>query len=250
MSEDRPLEDAAAAIGRLDAKIAEMEAREAARQARSPTGDVELAFRGTPKDGTLFLQGQMVSRTTYAALWAWAQASGSVVAGGYTVGDGSTTFGLPDMRDRVIVGAGGAYVLGATGGAATRAITVANMPGHDHDVTVGNHAQHDHNVTPTLTHSGHSHAVTGNGSHGGHNSGTASYWIPLNDGQGQFSVAANGNTSVGHNHGTSIEAPGNHSISESQAGPTTHSVTQSQAGSGTAFDVRQPYLAANLAVWT
>jgi phage-related tail fiber protein len=48
--------------------------------------------------------GAAISRTTYAALWAYAQASGNLVAqgskqaGNFGEGDGSTTFTLPDLR--------------------------------------------------------------------------------------------------------------------------------------------------------
>ena len=42
--------------------------------------------------------------------------------------------GAPDLRDRFIVGAGGGYAVGATGGAATVTLTVAQMPSHTHDV--------------------------------------------------------------------------------------------------------------------
>lgn len=48
--------------------------------------------------------GQTLSRTTYAALWTFAQAE--ITAGNtlYNNGDGSTTFGIPDMRGRVPAG--------------------------------------------------------------------------------------------------------------------------------------------------
>ncbi|NJL06853.1 MAG: hypothetical protein HC900_00255 [Methylacidiphilales bacterium] len=57
--------------------------------------------------GSLKKNGALISRTTYANLWAYAQASGRVVAdagwlagdyGAFSSGDGSTTFRLPDDR--------------------------------------------------------------------------------------------------------------------------------------------------------
>jgi microcystin-dependent protein len=45
----------------------------------------------------LLCAGQNVSRTTYAALW-------TALSTNYGVGDGSTTFGIPDLRGRVAAG--------------------------------------------------------------------------------------------------------------------------------------------------
>jgi microcystin-dependent protein len=57
-------------------------------------GDIGLFFVETVPAGWLELDGQAVSRTTYSSLFAiWSTAFG--------IGDGSTTFNLPDMRGRV-----------------------------------------------------------------------------------------------------------------------------------------------------
>lgn len=75
----------------------------------SRTGEIALCGGNTPKVGTLQLKGQLVSRTTYAGLWAYAQTSGNITAndaawsatttpGSFSPGDGSTTFRLPDYR--------------------------------------------------------------------------------------------------------------------------------------------------------
>jgi phage-related tail fiber protein len=64
--------------------------------------------------GFLPRNGALVSRTTFAALWAYAQASGNLAAsdaawsannwGQFSPGDGSTTFRLPDDRGEFIRG--------------------------------------------------------------------------------------------------------------------------------------------------
>jgi hypothetical protein len=58
----------------------------------------------SPPDYALELDGSAVSRTTYAELWTWVQASGNLAAsegakldGEFGPGDGSTTFTLPDL---------------------------------------------------------------------------------------------------------------------------------------------------------
>jgi microcystin-dependent protein len=91
--------------------------------------------------------GQTLSRTTYADLWALAQIE---IANGLTLfnnGDGSTTFGVPDMRGRVPAGKddmGGSSAfrltsavmtpdgqhLGATGGAQNKTLVTANLPAY------------------------------------------------------------------------------------------------------------------------
>jgi len=57
-----------------------------------------LPFAGsTPPSGWLLCNGAAVSRTTYADLFA-------AVGTTYGVGDGSTTFNLPDLRGRMVLG--------------------------------------------------------------------------------------------------------------------------------------------------
>jgi microcystin-dependent protein len=50
-------------------------------------------------------------------------------------GDGRTTFGLPELRGRCIVGAAGASGLGTRGGAQGVSLTTAQLPAHGHTVT-------------------------------------------------------------------------------------------------------------------
>lgn len=227
MADDRPLETAEQAIGRIDTKIADLESTLLARLARRPTGDVEPTIRSTPKPDTLILNGALVSRTTYAGLWSWAQGAGLVIAGMFTVGNGSTTFGLPDMRGRVPIGVGtlgsDTYSLGALGGASTRAISTANLPPHDHNVSINSD-----------THS-HGGSTGGVGDHSGHNSGSAG--VPA--GSGLLIPANSQNDRGAHSHSLDINDD-THS----------HTVSESSVGSGTAFDVRQAYIAINWLIWT
>lgn len=63
-----------------------------------PTGSVQEFAGGTAPDGFLMCDGAVVSRTTYAALFA-------VIGETYGAGDGSTTFKLPDLRGEFVRGA-------------------------------------------------------------------------------------------------------------------------------------------------
>lgn len=50
----------------------------------------------------------------------------------YFGGDGETTFSVPDLRDRFILGAGESRSVGMTGGSENISLTVDEMPAHTH----------------------------------------------------------------------------------------------------------------------
>ncbi|WP_428718018.1 phage tail protein [Undibacterium curvum] len=61
-------------------------------------------------------------------------------------GDGSKTFGLPDLRGRTMVGQGPAYNLGTKGGAESVTLTSENMPQHNHFLCVSDSPANAANV--------------------------------------------------------------------------------------------------------
>ena len=86
-----------------------------------PAG-VIIPFAGTSvPTGYLLCNGAAVSRTDYANLFA---AIGTL----YGAGDGSTTFNLPDARDRVLQGASGTHSAGSYIAAGLPNITGALNP--------------------------------------------------------------------------------------------------------------------------
>jgi microcystin-dependent protein len=91
----------------------------------SPIGVIEWTGAATAPTGYVIADGSAISRTTYAGLFA-------LYGTTHGVGDGSTTFNVPSMVNRMPIGAGGTYALGATGGAATHTLTSAEMPAHTH----------------------------------------------------------------------------------------------------------------------
>lgn len=95
-----------------------------------PAGSVFRFAGASAPTGFLLCDGSPVSRVTYAGLF-------SAIGTTYGVGDGTTTFNVPDLRGRVTIGAGqGAGLtnraLGASGGEETHQITAAEMPVHGH----------------------------------------------------------------------------------------------------------------------
>ena len=114
---------------------------------RAPLIGAVVAYAGgSAPTGWLFCFGQNVGRTTYAQLF-------GVIGTTYGVGDGSTTFGLPDLRGRVPFGldnmggsaasrltgaqTGGlnANALGNTGGEQGHTDTSTEMPVHAHSTS-------------------------------------------------------------------------------------------------------------------
>ncbi|MEI9849583.1 MAG: tail fiber protein [Sphingomonas sp.] len=83
---------------------------------------ITVGFNYCP-DGTLEANGQTLSTTGYAALYALY---------GSRYGSGSGTFNLPDLRDRVQVGRSGTQAMGATGGQTTVTLGVSQLPSHTH----------------------------------------------------------------------------------------------------------------------
>lgn len=85
----------------------------------TPTGASMVWEGASPPAGYVFKQGQTLNTVDYPALAAYYGASGS-------------TFVVPDWRGRMPIGANGTYVLGATGGSATKTLVAANLPPHAH----------------------------------------------------------------------------------------------------------------------
>ena len=97
----------------------------------NPTGAVLMWSTNTAPAGYLLCDGTAVSRTTYAALFA-------LVSTTYGVGDGSTTFNLPNLKWSVPVGldTGQAEfdVMGETGGAKTHTLGTTEIAWHTHTI--------------------------------------------------------------------------------------------------------------------
>ena len=112
-----------------------------------PTATIVPWSSASVPSGFLECDGTAVSRTTYAALFA-------IVGTTYGVGDGSTTFNVPDLQDNVPVGKSNNKALASTGGAntvtstgnvagstANATLSTAQLANHSHTFTVSNSNQ-------------------------------------------------------------------------------------------------------------
>ena len=112
--------------------------------------------------------GAAVSRTTYAALFA-------AIGTTWGVGDGSTTFNLPDARRRVLVGSGGTgtatlpNTVGSVGGAETHTLTIGEIPSHSHSYNTFNAANNTGDGSQSGLNGATSNSTGSQGGGGSHN---------------------------------------------------------------------------------
>ena len=134
--------------------------------------------------------------------------------------------GTPDLRDRFIVGAGSAYAVNNTGGAASVTLSTAQLPSHNHGLN-----NHTHSFSATTSNVNLSH----NHSYSSANHPTSS-GPEQNQGGGPedrttFNVGkTTGNALGNHSHTVSGTTGGNNG-------------TTANAGSGNSHENRQPYYA-------
>ena len=203
------------------------------------------AVTTTAPTGWLLANGDIVSRTTYSALF-------TAIGTTYGVGDGSTTFALPDMRSRVPVGVGTgtnltARTLGGTVGQENTTLLEANLPPH----------QHAFSPTGTLnTENSHYHASADAGSH--QHTGTNG-WQPLvftSTGGGanlssgtsyqRYNMESVMNAAGSHNHGnTNVNSGHTHTFT-----PTTGQTTGNGAGTSASFTNMPPAIGMNYIIKT
>jgi len=95
-----------------------------------PAGSIIAWSGSSAPSGYLLCDGTAVSRTTYAALFA-------VAGTGYGIGDGSSTFNTPDLRDRLPLGKGtNNSTLGTQTGSMSASSVVTTAADGDGDLTL------------------------------------------------------------------------------------------------------------------
>ena len=124
-------------------------------------GTIAQTARISAPDGWLLCEGQEVSRTEYVRLF-------NVIGTSYGSGNGSTTFNVPNIQGRLVVGknTGTFSALGLTGGTEKVTLTSAQTgiiahshpntlsdPGHFHN-TSHSHTVGDHSHGQLVTHTG------------------------------------------------------------------------------------------------
>ena len=124
-----------------------------------PAGSVIVWTTGSAPAGWLLCNGAAINRTTYAALFA-------LIGTSYGVGNGSSTFNIPDTTDRMVTGAGANNAIASSSGrlrgthqiitdSGTASITKGTI-----EVTVGAKDAGGQTVVNDVTAGGHTHTAT------------------------------------------------------------------------------------------
>lgn len=196
----------------------------AAGRGTKDVGDVFATGRSTAPGGSVLCYGQAISRTTYADLF-------SAIGTTFGVGNGTTTFNVPDLRGRTIAGKddmGGSAAsrltgqsggitgtgLGNTGGAEIHQLTSAQNGSHTHTSSL--------TVTGTFSGSSDANTVQASGTSG--------------------AVAAGGSFTAPYNSPSYITVSG--TITGTASGTTGSS------GSGAAHNNVQPTMILNYCIYT
>lgn len=210
-------------ISSLDSRVDLLEAGSG-----SIIGEIRLWPVLSPPAKWMLCQGQAISRSTYAALFA-------VLGDTYGTGDGSTTFNLPDFRGRAPIGAG-------QGSGLTNRALADSIGEEAHALTSGENASH--------THTGPSHTHTMAHDHTGpshrHTMGLGWGTTPGEDSIGFFRRAG-GYDWVPATNKAGTGVTGASSAANTGSGGTG---ATGSAGSGSAHNNMQPSLGINFIIYT
>ena len=145
-----------------------------------PTATIVPWSNASVPTGFLECAGAAVSRSTYSDLFA-------IVGTTYGAGDGSSTFTLPNLSDKIAVGKSNNKALASTGGAESAATANATL-------STAQLASHNHNIYQVGPHSNVARLILTNGNDG-------RYQTANNN-----ALGATGSGS-GHQHNTSTLQP-------------------------------------------
>lgn len=199
-----------------------------------PVGSVSAFAGASAPVGWLLCDGQAVSRTgATAALFA-------IIGTTYGAGNGSTTFNVPDLRGRSVLGAGTGTGLtarnrGAVGGAQDAAVVSHGHGAHQHTGGTGNDSpDHAHASSITDGAGTHNHGV-----HVQDRSVTSGGLLAYN--YHATNTATDTSYNGGHNH--SINNPG--ATARHAHAFTSDAATPANAGVAATDLNMQPYLVLN-----
>jgi microcystin-dependent protein len=200
-----------------------------------PVGSITMWSGASAPEKWLLCDGTQVSRVTYKSLF-------DICGTTYGIGDGSTTFNLPDMRQKFPLGkaaSGTGNTLGATGGDIDHTHGGgAHTHSFSYSATTSTDGSHSHSGSISSA-GAHTHA-TGSHKHAISSAGSATSGVDINvrEQQTQTDIFDDAGTSENgsHTHDATIGTEGAHSHSVSGSG-TTGSASASLTASNPPFVV-------------
>lgn len=194
-------------------------------------GEVYMYGGSVAPAGFLLCDGSAVSRTTYSDLF-------DIIGTTFGQGDGSSTFNVPDLSGRVVIGVSTNILNGDTGGEETHTILSSELPVHSHEIPSHGHANTITATTPKFVHSITQPAFTYSGPRG--------------------NSKCTGSNGYGKSSSVNATRSANLVISNHAAAACTKtgSVTDcnafdtASAGSDVAHDNMQPYVVLNHIIYT
>ena len=115
-----------------------------------------LIYAATPSlgDQWILCNGQAVSRTTYSALF-------TAIGTTFGVGNGTTTFNVPNGSQKSLIGIGGSWTNGQSVGELTHTMTSDELAPHTHSVTTPTTRTEDRGAGANVVWSGAQSESTG-----------------------------------------------------------------------------------------
>lgn len=191
-------------------------------------GSISIYTGASVPEGYLVCDGSAVSRSEYSDLF-------DVIGVTYGVGDGETTFNLPDLSSRVGMGVSANYMEGNSGGEASHVLDVSETPTHSHVIPSHGHANDIAFKTPSLA-----HTITTQPSFTYvYPSGSAPHYLQVN--RNCYNTRANASMS----RATSVAISDHPATACTMSGGITDcpAMTSGDAGSGDAHNNMMPYIA-------
>lgn len=191
-------------------------------------GSIYAYAGNTIPSGFLLCDGSNVSRSVYSDLF-------DVIGISFGSGDGSTTFGLPDISGRVAIGTSQQRQLGSTGGSESVILDGNSLPAHTHEVP-----QHSHQSAVTVSTPSLSHTVTQPAFNYNRPNQTASTIYTATSGSNAYA----GTTSSTATRSADAVIDDHPATACTKTGSVSDcgSMTTSSVGSGNAHNNMQPYL--------
>lgn len=189
-------------------------------------GELKASLSAVEQGGWKRCNSQAISRTIYAALFA-------LIGTTYGVGDGSTTFNLPESQDATFIGIGPTGLLTGLGFTGANTANIQHSHGHSHADGTLAAASHQHS-DGSLSAANHQHTYNGttnDESDAGDAAGTTTNFARAPHNHSYSGTTDNQNADVSGTTGSSgADVTGSTATDSTTGGPASQSIVQRSLG--------------------